>query len=127
MEFFIKNQRDENRHGTFLQMSKLLPNGGTREVPDIVIPHIPGSAQKRDTGLIRAVAENALGKRGLPSELVEQVIELAEVMYEERLRVQDARLELRRRMEGQIPTMRKVNDKWVKEKGHALFTNYRQV
>jgi len=127
MDFNLKGNSTENRHGTFLQMSKVFPQGGTRELPDIVIPHIPGSVQKRDKGLIRAVAENALGKRGLPNEFVDKIIDMAEVMYEERLRVRDVRLEIRNRMAGGIPTMRKVGGKWVKQKGHPLLTSYRQA
>jgi len=53
-----------------------------------------------------------LEKQGVPKEERQEVIEQAEKAHENRIKTHEASVELRRRVEGQVPHMRKKGGKW---------------
>lgn len=127
MDFWFPGEADK-RIATYVPMHKIQTEGGTRKNPDLILYE----GRKRDKKWATEAIREILGRLGISQAEIEKTVEETERLYEERLKVQAARLELRRRMEGQIPHMRKTtnskgNPTWVEGKGHPLMTSYRQV
>jgi len=97
----------------------MLPLEGTRAKPHGIIFH----GGKPDKTQIQELGQKFLEGQNVPKEKWDKILDLAEIMYEERMKVHNARVEIRRRMEGQIPRLRKEGNKWVARKGHPLFTS----
>lgn len=72
-----------------------LPMGQTKKSPSIVIPFY-----KIDRSELNDIVRLELAKQGITDETeVQAVIEEAEVQYEERVKVEEARVEIRRLMD----------------------------
>jgi len=88
-----------------LRKGVLVPIPGTGGV---VVPlHKIGKNQ------LEEVIDWQLEKAGIPKEERGKVIEKAELDYENRLKVDFVRKEVRRRLEGQSPQMTRKNGKWT--------------
>lgn len=61
---------------------------------------------------LRETLEGVLEKQGVPKGERQEVIEQAEKDHENRVKTHEASVELRRRVEGQVPHMRKKGGKW---------------
>jgi len=82
------------------------PNGG-----QIILPlHKLGKSQRDE------ILDAELEKAGVPKEQRQSVIEKAEKDYENRVHVAQVRNEIRRRLEGQVPHMRKKGGRWKFQK-----------
>ena len=87
----------------------LLPGGGEERSPALVIPiGRKGLEHKKLIDLCMGY----YGKRKLSEEEIIQIIEKAEVDYEQRLKVQQATIEIYRRMEGQIKRLKTKKHRW---------------
>jgi len=88
----------------------ILPLGGTRERPTTLIPlYKMGKQELLDT------IDGLLEKRGIPKEQRPAIIEEAEKQYEQRIKNYEAHLEIKRRLEGQLPRMKKKGGVWRNE------------
>uniref|UniRef100_A0A6M3J355 Uncharacterized protein n=1 Tax=viral metagenome TaxID=1070528 RepID=A0A6M3J355_9ZZZZ len=85
----------------------VLPLGGTREMPTTIIPFTSATETKE----IMELAEAVLEKAGLKNR-TDEFLAKAEDGYRERLNVYNARIELRRRLEGN-GKWKKRGQKWV--------------
>ena len=88
-----------------LRKGVLLPIQGTGGV---MIP-----LYKMGKNQLEEIIDWQLEKHGIPKEKRQKVIEQAELDYENRLKVDFVRKEVRRRLEGQSPQMTKRNGKWT--------------
>lgn len=85
-----------------------LPMGGTRQKPNVIIPTY-GTDKSEMAELVDALCE----KRGIPKSERPALIAQAEMLYEQRIKIWEARQEIRRRLEGQLPRMKKKGGRWV--------------
>jgi len=93
----------------------LLPLGGTRENPNLIIPFYKGMERQE----VRYIAEMSLGRHGLSDAEINAVLERAEKEYEQRVKVHEANAELDMRIAeqaryphlkwGGLPPVRKRN------------------
>ena len=88
-----------------LRKGVLLPIQGTGGV---MIP-----LYKMGKNQLEEIVDAQLEKGGIPKEERQKAIEQAELDYENRLKVDFVRKEIRRRLEGQSPQMTKRNGKWT--------------
>ena len=88
-----------------LRKGVLLPIQGTGGV---MIP-----LYKMGKNQLEEVIDWQLEKAGIPKEERPKIREQAELDYENRLKVDFVRKEVRRRLEGQSPQMTKKNGKWT--------------
>lgn len=93
--------RDKRRKALFLPME------GTKENPNTIIPLYKMEAQE-----LNDLIDGVLAKRGIPIEKRAAIKEEAERLYENKIRTYEASVEIRRRLEGQVPHMRKRGGKW---------------
>jgi len=65
---------------------------------------------------LQETMEGVLEKQGVPKSERQEVIEQSEKAHENRVKTHEASVELRRRVEGQVPHMRKKGGKWQNRK-----------
>ena len=88
----------------------ILPLAGTRASPNILIPLHKMSKQE-----LAETIDGLLEKRGIPKEERGIIIEEAEKQYYRRIKTHEAQLEIKRRLEGQLPRMKKKGGVWKSE------------
>ena len=113
MDFYEPKKTSQRRQAI------MLPLEGTRSQPHGIIFH----GGNPDKSQIQELGQKFLEGQNVPKEKWQGILDLAETLYEERMKVHNARVEIRRRMEGQIPRLRKEGNRWVARKGHPLFTS----
>ncbi len=95
----------------------MLPMGGTRRNPNVIIPFTPGMDRQE----VRYIAEMTLGRQGLSDASAAQIMEKAEEDWERRQKVHEANMELEMRLAeqaryphlkfGGLPPVRKRTNK----------------
>jgi len=61
---------------------------------------------------LQETLQGVLEKQGVPKSERQEVIEQAEKDYRDKIKTHEASVELRRRVEGQVPHMRKKGGRW---------------
>jgi len=113
MDFYEPGKTSQRRQAI------MLPLKGTRRQPHGIIFH----GGKPDKTQIQELGQKFLESQNVPKEEWDKILDMAEIMYEDRIKVANASREIRRRMEGQLPRLRKEGNKWVARRGHPLFTS----
>lgn len=98
----INIPKELRRRATFL------PLEGTRERPNIIIPYHQGMERQE----LQFLCEGVLHGKKLSEAEIVATMEEAERQYEARLKVAQVRREIRRRLEGQVPILKRRKHRW---------------